>query len=257
MKRMLLVLLAIVLVPVLVLAGLVGFAFIGRQDIVDGFEAGDVRIVQDGFVSLGVVPAGRDRVALVDAGSDKEGAAILAELSRRGLDSSAVAAIFLTHGHPDHTGGLALFPRAEVMALAQEAGLVQGTERARGPLTRFMPLSPGGKVTRPLSDGETVTVGDTEVRVYAVPGHTQGSAAYLVNGVLFVGDAADADSSGKVIGSPWIFSDNQSQDRASLVRLAERLRQDNEPVRAIAFAHSGVRADGLAPLLEFARSEGG
>jgi glyoxylase-like metal-dependent hydrolase (beta-lactamase superfamily II) len=237
---------------VVALAGTIAITFMGRMGVTDGFEAGDVRIVKDGIVSIGVVPVGSQKVALIDAGNDKAGQAMLKELSRRQLDREAVAAIFLTHGHPDHTGGIALFPKAEVMALAPEVGLVEGTEGAHGPLTRFMPRSAGGKVTRALHDGETITIDDTEFHVYAVPGHTQGSAAYLVHGVLFVGDAADVDTSGRVIGSPWIFSDSQAQDRDSLVRLADRLTREQANVRAIVFAHSGVRTDGLAPLTIFA-----
>ena len=74
-----------------------------------------------------------------------------------------------------------------------------------------------------LKDGDTLMLGPHTVHVYAVPGHTQGSAAYLVDDVLFMGDAADTKSDGTVIGSPWIFSDSQPQDRASLVALDARL----------------------------------
>jgi glyoxylase-like metal-dependent hydrolase (beta-lactamase superfamily II) len=255
MKRIIIVVVLVLLTPVVILAAVIGYAFIGRQSIVDGFEAGDVRIIKDGIVSMGIVPAGRDKVILIDAGNDKSAKAIKAELARRHLAEDAVAAIFVTHGHPDHAAGIAAFPAADVLVLAADVGLVEGTEHARGPLTRFMPLAANGKVTRPLSDGETVLVGDTEVKVYAVPGHTQGSAAYLVHGVLFMGDAADADSNGRLIGSPWIFSDSQEQDRESLVRLAERLQRENAVVKTIQFAHSGVRTEGLAPLTAFAAAE--
>jgi len=38
--------------------------------------------------------------------------------------------LFITHGHPDHTGAIALFPQAEVMSLDREAPLVEeGKER--------------------------------------------------------------------------------------------------------------------------------
>jgi len=93
-----------------------------------------------------------------------------------------------------------------------------------------------------------------ELPVFAVPGHTQGSAAYLVDDVLFMGDAADATNDGVVIGSPWVFSDSQPQDRASLVALDERLTRDNVPVKVIAFAHSGLLANGRAPLDAYAAS---
>ena len=252
MKRILVTAAVVILTPIVVLASVVAYAFIGRQAVADGFEAGDVRIIKEGGGSIGIVPVGSREVAIVDAGNDKSGEALLAELARRKLDAGAVTAIFLTHGHPDHTGAVALFPNAAVMALAPEVGLIEGTARPSGPLTRFMPLAPAGKVTRMLADGETVTVGYAEVHVYAMPGHTQGSAAYLVGGVLFMGDAADADSNGRVIAPPWIFSDSQPQASDSIVTLADRLRKEKASVRTIAFAHSGVRTEGLAPLVAFA-----
>ena len=230
-------------------------AFVGRRALVPGVEVNGVHIVKDGIVSIGVIPVGQGQVALIDAGNDKHGYALLAELQRRQLGPDAVVAIMLTHGHPDHTAGLALFPKAQVIALDAEIPLVAGTAGAHGPLTRFMPVTPTGvKVTEPLKDGQTVSIGDTKVQVFAVPGHTQGSAAYLVDGVLFLGDAADISKDGKLQAAPWAFSDSQSQDRASLVRLDQTLMQQNADVKAIECAHSGVLTEGLAPLTEFAQA---
>ncbi|HSQ65771.1 MAG TPA: MBL fold metallo-hydrolase, partial [Polyangiaceae bacterium] len=99
-------------VTLLLLAVLVGVgfysAFGGMAAIVDGREpAPGVRIVKDGFVSVGVIDVGGGKIALVDAGNDPEGKVILAELSRRGASPDSVSAIFLTHGNRDHTGGCA------------------------------------------------------------------------------------------------------------------------------------------------------
>jgi len=256
MKRFLKILGAVVLVFVLAVVGIVAATFMGRQSITDGFEVNNVRIVKDGIVSVAVFPIGGGQVALVDSGNDAAGKAILAELARRQMGPDNVAAILVTHGHDDHANGLKLFPKAQIMALDLEVGRVEGTEGFHGPVTQLMPVKPRGvKVARILHDGETVLIGQTPVRVFAVPGHTPGSAAYLVNGVLLLGDAADVDSNGKVIGSPWIFSDSQPDDRASLVRLDQRLLQEHADVKALAFAHSGVRTEGLAPLTAYAMEQ--
>jgi glyoxylase-like metal-dependent hydrolase (beta-lactamase superfamily II) len=210
--------------------------------------------VKDGIVSVAFVPIGTGEVALIDAGNDKSGKAILSELDRRQLGRDAVKAILLTHGHPDHTAAILLFPSAQVMALGPEVPLVEGRAGAHGPLTRLMPVNPTGvKVTRALQDGETVMLDQVTVHLFAVPGHTAGSAAYLVNGVLFLGDAADATNNATIKPATWIFSDSQAQDRASLVHLDQRLMQDGSDVKAIAFAHSGVLVRGLAPLTAFAQ----
>ena len=254
MKRFLKILGLVVVALVVAIVAIVAVTFMGRQSITDGFEVNNVRIVKDGMSSIGVFPVGDKQVALVDAGTDAEGKAILAELSRRQLGPDNVAVIFITHGHQDHTAALKLFSKAQIMALDLEVGRVEGTEGFHGPVTRLMPVRPTGvRVARALHDGETVLIGQTPVRVFATPGHTAGSASYLVNGVLFLGDAADTDSNGKLAGSPWIFSDSQADDVASLVRLDQRLLQEHADVKAIAFAHSGVRTEGLAPLTAFAK----
>jgi glyoxylase-like metal-dependent hydrolase (beta-lactamase superfamily II) len=245
----------IVLVVVIAgVGGAVASAFLGRRALVDGAETQGVRIVKDGIVGVAMVAIAADQVALIDAGTDGSGKAILAELSRRQLGPDAVTAIFITHGHQDHTAAIKLFPRATVMALAAEVPLIEGHAGAHGPLTQLFPVKPTGvTVTRPLHDGETVSLGTVHVQVFAVPGHTAGSAAYLVNGVLCLGDAADAGSDGKAIGAPWIFSDSQAQDRASVAALVQRLQSEHAEVRATFFAHSGLLKEGLQPFQGFAR----
>jgi glyoxylase-like metal-dependent hydrolase (beta-lactamase superfamily II) len=248
---------ALLLVALLIVLALpIGAAFFGRRSAQDGVEINGIRVVKDGIVTVGVVPVSDTTVALIDAGNDKSGAAIRAELSRRKLNVDSVVAILLTHGHPDHVAAIPLFPRAEVIALDREVAIVEGRESARGPLPRLFPVAATGvTVNHPVRDGETIPLGQTEARVFAVSGHTVGSAAYLVKGVLFLGDAADVGRSGDVQGAPWVFTDNQAQDRASLRALNDRLAADHVPVTALVFAHSGVLTDGLAPLTAFARKD--
>jgi glyoxylase-like metal-dependent hydrolase (beta-lactamase superfamily II) len=88
------------------------------------------------------------------------------------------------------------------------------------------------------------------VKAYAIPGHTQGSGAFLINETLFLGDSAGGQSDGKVRGAPWVFSDNTEQNRASVRALAQRLKAENSSVKTLAFAHSGP-LNGLEPLLNF------
>ena len=253
MKGILKILGLIAVLLVIAVVAVIAVTFLGRQSITDGVEISGIHIVKDGMVSVAVVPVAEGQVALVDGGNDKAGQAVLAELSRRQLGPDAVIAILLTHGHPDHTAAIAMFPKAQVMALEAEVALVEGRTAARGPLPRLFPTRPTGVKVTPLRDGATVTVGETQIGVFAVPGHTAGSAAYLVNGVLLLGDAADINGDGEVMGASWIFSDSQAQARASLVGLDQRLLRDGVDVKAIVFAHSGVLTKGLAPLTAFAQ----
>lgn len=245
----------IAVVFVIVLAAIVVLMFSRRKAIIDGFEMAGVRVVKDGFVSLCVLQIDERELALIDTGNDRSGKAILAELSRRGLGVSDVKAILHTHGHRDHTASNHLFQSAQVMALAAEVDLVEGRAAGHGPLTRFIPMkSTGITVTRTLQDGEMVEVGKLAVRVYAVPGHTGGSAAFLVGGVLVLGDSADATRDNRLTRAPWLFSDDAAQNRASLIQLKERLMREGIEVKALVFSHSGALAHGLVPLEEFTQS---
>jgi hydroxyacylglutathione hydrolase len=252
LKRALKIAAVVLLVLILIPVTLIGSAFIGRSNIDDGAEPDPaVRVVKDGIVDFGVIDLGNGKVALIDAGNDPEGKAVLAELSRRKLGPDAVEAILLTHGHKDHFGGCHLFPSASVYILAADIPLAEGREGGHGPITRVFPVKPTGlKITRGLADGETLTLGSRTIRVFSIPGHTAGSAAYLVNGVLFLGDSAGSSKDGKIMGSPWALSDDSAQNRASLHALAEKLRPNAAEIKALVPAHCGV-LKGLDPLLAF------
>jgi len=253
MKRVLKIAGLVLLVFIVAIAAVLAVTFMGRQPIVDGQEFGEIRIVEDGFTAVGVIAINDRQVALVDTGQDAAGEVIKRELVRRQLQPESVAAILVTHGHQDHIGALGQFPQAQIMALEAEVPLVEGRAGAKGPVPRLFPVSPTGvTVNRVLHDGDVVMLDTFPVRVYAVPGHTAGSAAYLVNGALFIGDSADIASDGRMQGSPWIFSDSQSENREALVRLEQRLVSDGASVKVIIPAHSGT-ASGLAALTAFAR----
>jgi glyoxylase-like metal-dependent hydrolase (beta-lactamase superfamily II) len=215
-------------------------------------EMNGMTLVKDGFVSAGVVPFSEHEVALVDAGNDVQAKALLAELSRRGLGPEDVTVILLTHGHSDHTGGIAKFPRAQVMALAAEVDVVEGRSSGGAPILRFKSPKPTGiRLSRTLQDGEVVQLGSFQVRVFAVPGHTPGSAAYAIGESLFLGDSANQDKQGRLKAAPWVFSDSTAQNRKSLVELARRLTGDSS-IKTLVFAHSAPLHRGTAPLVEFA-----
>ena len=160
-------------------------------------------------------------------------------------------AIFFTHGHPDHVAGAHLFPKAEVYAFAPDVKLASGEERAKGPLTGRLPfpMEKAAKVTKTLTDGETVSVGSLQVRAFSVPGHTGGSAGFVSNGVLFLGDNCSGKSDEKSINAaPWAFTDDPKQNKASLKALHARLKAENVDVKTLAFGHTGP-LDGLDLLL--------
>ena len=211
-------------------------AFGNNSPIVDGQElVPGIETVKDGFVSIFVLDAAPGKVALVDAGHDKSGTAVLGALARRGLTATSVVAVFLTHGHGDHTAACRLFPDAQVYALESEVPLI----------------GDAAKVTHPLEDGEVVNVGDLHVETFAAPGHTSGSAVYLARGVLFFGDSAGASKGGEVMKAVGLFSKDSGQNVASLKALAGRLQPRAADVKVLAFAHTGPLM-GFQPLADFA-----
>jgi hydroxyacylglutathione hydrolase len=213
----------------------------GNSEIIDGVTpAPDVRIIKDGFVDFGVVDIGDGHVVLIDAGSDPQGAALLKELARRKVGPDAVTAIFFTHGHPDHIAGASLCPSAALYALDADVALAEGREGSHGPLSRMIGAKPTGLHVHGLKDGAVTTVGTKSIRAIATPGHTAGSAAYLVSGVLFLGDSAGMKTNGKLAPGPWLLCDDSGQDRASLAALGKMLESEKAAVVAIVPGHTGT-----------------
>lgn len=130
------------------------------------------------------------QVVVVDPG---EAAPVLRFLERTG---DRLAAILVTHRHGDHIGGI-----AELVA--------------RFPVPVYGPAREAREVvTRPLRDGDHVTVLGVGFEVIDVPGHTLGHVAYYRKGVLFCGDTLFGAGCGRV------FEGTLPQMHASLARLA-------------------------------------
>ncbi|HHO50321.1 MAG TPA: MBL fold metallo-hydrolase [Deltaproteobacteria bacterium] len=240
----------LVVVPAMILI----VTFSSNGPLVDGqvLPNGGI-VVVDGYVSVALVPTGEGSYVLVDTGNDPAGAAIDRALQRLGASRGDVAAILITHGHPDHLGACGGFPDAKIFALKAEMPLLEGRVAAGGPLPRLLgpaSLCPTERIV-PVLDGSTMQLGTLRLQALAMPGHTAGSTAWWIDGVLFFGDAADARSDGTVSPAKWIFSDDQPQATASLERLAAYVAESGLRVDAMAFSHSGVIV-GSAPLLSLA-----
>ena len=143
---------AVIAILVAALSMLIG-PFLTLRPLPERAEINGMTLVKDGFVSAVLVPLSKHEVALVDAGNDVQAKALLAELSRRGLGPDNVDFILLTHGHADHIGGIAKFPKAQVMALAEEVEVVEGRSTGGGLILRFRSPKPTGiRLSRTLHE---------------------------------------------------------------------------------------------------------
>ncbi len=239
----------LVLVPLALLAVLCAGLALGIRSVLEGgkpmedgrtFADGSVERVVDGIVSAFIIESG-DELVLVDAGMDSTAANILAALERRGYQASDVDAILFTHGHGDHVGGAHEFPDAALYVLEPDLDLVEGRRVAGNVLGKTQQPEPTGlTVAQGLTDGEILHLGDLEFEVFAVPGHSLGSAAFLVRGVLLLGDAAASTSDDKLAGPPPVFSADREAGMASLRALARRLEGREGDIQWLVPSHQGA-----------------
>jgi glyoxylase-like metal-dependent hydrolase (beta-lactamase superfamily II) len=249
-KKILLVSGSFVLLILAFLGSIFLLTFAGAQKVSAGPPLGPrFEKVVDGIATIYIVDLGNSQLALIDAGNDTEGHALKTALEARHKKPEDVVAIFLTHSHRDHIATIPLFPKAVVYASKAEAPLAEGREAYTSPMSHLM----GKYNTRPFSvghsleDGEKVILGDTTIVGYTLPGHTPGSTAYVIQGALFLGDAANFKSDGTLSGPWWIFSNDAAQGTESLKKLFARLESEQIDVKNIVTAHTGG-GQGIGPL---------
>ncbi|TFV04435.1 MBL fold metallo-hydrolase, partial [Bacillus stratosphericus] len=112
---------------------------------------------------------------LIDVGGDVP--FVLAETAKRGLKP---AAVWLTHGHLDHAGGVAeLLSQYDVPVSGPHQDDAFLLEQLPQITAQYgFPVSPSFEPSRWLQEGDTLKVGNYAFEVMHIPGHTPGHVVF-------------------------------------------------------------------------------
>lgn len=143
-----------------------------------------------------------DAMVLVDAGLEKNAAALEAEIRDAGFDPARIRALVLTHGHADHAGGAKHFK--DKLGVPIVAGIGDREMLGTGKMDALCPTDTIAKLR--LNEDQNTTyqptvadiwidapkplaeIGGVEGTIMPLSGHTKGSLVVLTANAAFVGD---------------------------------------------------------------------
>lgn len=140
-----------------------------------------------------IVDEDREEAVLVDPGAEPDR---IVDLVRR--SGATLGAIWLTHAHMDHIGGI-----AGVQRIWNVPAYLHALDRAlyaRGEAQAAfyrLPFEQPEPPDREVVGEETVTVGNLRFHVVHTPGHAPGHVVFHGHGVVFGGDLLFAGSIGR------------------------------------------------------------
>ena len=141
-----------------------------------------------------VIDDATQQAAIVDPGA--EGDELAARLVAAGV---SLDAIWITHGHLDHVGGIAgvrrAFPHAPIWLHPADRPLYDNvTAQAR---VYGIPMEAPPDPDRDWGEDDEVSLGAHRFRIVHLPGHAPGHVALVGDDVVFIGDVVFAGSIGR------------------------------------------------------------
>ena len=129
--------------------------------------------VGPGYVSAYLIQTSAGAI-LVDTAEEPLVTHVIESIQKTGTKLSEVKAILISHGHADHYGGadrIRELSGAPVYATEEDWRLIETAAARPNPIRT-------PKRDRVVNDGDSLTVGDTTLRLYKTPGHTPGVISF-------------------------------------------------------------------------------
>ena len=149
---------------------------------------------------------------LVDCGSPASYETIVANIEYWGHTKEDITHVLMTHGHDDHAGTAKYFQENGAKIVVGKADaymMIEGNFGPRSPFTNHQmpPCNPDI-----LLEGDmTLQIGELEIRVYSMPGHTNGTVIYYLelddDKILFSGDMFNCDGEQGNVAKIWWTGD--------------------------------------------------
>lgn len=114
----------------------------------------------------------------------RENAELIEENIRTlGLDLHSIKTILISHAHWDHVSALAKLKAdtgARLVVMAEDQAAIEQGQHEGDNIYPAIPFAPT-KVDRILADGDTVRIGEAELKATLTPGHSKGCTTWSIN----------------------------------------------------------------------------
>ncbi|MBI4651077.1 MBL fold metallo-hydrolase [Candidatus Desantisbacteria bacterium] len=142
---------------------------------------------------------------LIDSTGDSAAKIVIEALKQINLRPKDVKLIFNTHYHFEQIAGNDAFPDARIYAQQKEIPFISGEKKGKQKPSfgNFIFAPYTKKSINDLLDNTKLTFEDFCLYIIHTPGHTEGSASYLYNDILFTGDLIEYKENKVFLSSFW------------------------------------------------------